>query len=153
LIWKEALVPFTAPAIVTTVWTPGAIVVTGKVAEIAPAGTVTEVGTVATAVLLDVSVTTVPPVGAGPVRVTFPVPPAVPVIVCGATVRSDMPAAVTVTVLVTLAPFAVAVTVTVAFAATAIEVNGKVVVVALAGTVAVAGTVPAAVLDDERATV
>lgn len=54
---------------------------TVKVAEVAPAGTVTDVGTVATAVLLEVSVTTVPPVGAGPVRVTVPLPFAGAVIV------------------------------------------------------------------------
>jgi len=64
-----------------------------------------------------------------------------------------MPAAVTVTVLVKLVPFAVAVTVTVALAATALEVNGMVVDVALAGIVTVAGTVPAAVFEDERLTV
>jgi len=56
-------------------------------------------------------------------------------------------------VLVRVVPFAVAVTVTVALAATASEVNGMVVDVAVAGTVTVAGTVPAAVFEDVRFTV
>ena len=147
-----ALVPLTPAVIVTTVWTAGAIVVIVKFALVAPAGTVTVPPTVATAVLLEERVTTVPPAGAGPVRVTVPVAGAGAVTVAGAIVSSEMPGAVTVTVLVTLDPLAVAVTVTVAAVATGIEVNVKVVVVEPAGMVAVAGTVPTVVFDEERAT-
>jgi hypothetical protein len=44
-----------------------------KVAVLAPAETVTVAGTVAAAVFEEVSATTVPPAGAGPLRVTVPV--------------------------------------------------------------------------------
>ncbi len=49
------------------------LVETVKVTVVAPAGTVTLAATVAAVVLLDVSVTTVPPAGAGPLRVIVPV--------------------------------------------------------------------------------
>jgi hypothetical protein len=55
-----------------------------KVAELAPAGTVTDAGTVAAVVLLLASVTTVPPLGAGPSRVTVPVAVSPPVTLLGA---------------------------------------------------------------------
>jgi hypothetical protein len=48
-------------------------VVTVNVVELLPAGTVTEVGTVAAAVLLLCRVTTAPPLGAAAVKVTVPV--------------------------------------------------------------------------------
>lgn len=50
------------------------LVVTKKVAEVEPWGTVTVVGTLAAAVLELESNTTAPPVPTGPVRVTVPMP-------------------------------------------------------------------------------
>src|SRR5436309_88894 len=58
---------------VTGVAAATALVVTGKVALVPPAGTVTLEGTVAAAVLLLESVTWAPPAGAGPLSVTVPV--------------------------------------------------------------------------------
>jgi hypothetical protein len=48
------------------------LVCTAKVAALAPAGTVTLAGTVATEVLLLARLTRTPPVGAGPLSVTVP---------------------------------------------------------------------------------
>lgn len=59
-----------------------AAVVTVNVAEVAPCATVTVAGIVAAA-LLDASVTTLPPAGAGAVRVTVPVDDAPPATVAG----------------------------------------------------------------------
>jgi len=80
---------------VTVVTVPTALVVIGKVALVAPAGTVTLAGTVATAVLLLDSATVAPPVGAAPLRVTVPVDELPPVTLVGfsATEDKDRPAA------------------------------------------------------------
>jgi len=64
---------------VTAVDAVTTLVLTVKVALVAPAGTVTLEGTVAAAVLLLESATCAPPAGAGPLNVTVPVeefPPA-----------------------------------------------------------------------------
>ena len=57
-----------------------------KVAEVAPAATVTLAGTCAAVALLLESATTAPPEGAGPVNLTVPVEELPPVTVVGLTV-------------------------------------------------------------------
>jgi hypothetical protein len=69
---------------------PTAIVVMGKIAEVAPAATVTLVGTVAAAMLLLVSVTAAPPTGAATLNVTVPVDPVPPVTLDGLVVSAEM---------------------------------------------------------------
>ena len=65
------------------------LVVTVKVALVAPAATVTLAGTLATAVLLLDSVTTAPPLGAAPLRVTVPCEELPPVTLLGFSVSED----------------------------------------------------------------
>jgi|SRR5271157_4819555 len=65
-----------------------AVVVTVKVAVVAPAATVTLAGTVAEALLLP-SVTAAPPVGAALLKVTVPVEEAPPVTVVGFKLTED----------------------------------------------------------------
>jgi hypothetical protein len=69
-----------------TVVEPTVVVLTVKFAEVALAGTVTELGTVAAGLALD-SVTTAPLAGAGPVRLTVPVADWPPVTLDGATLN------------------------------------------------------------------
>ena len=61
------------------------LVVTEKVAVVAPAATVTLAGICAAVVLLLVSVTVAPPAGAAPLNVTVPVEELPPVTVVGLT--------------------------------------------------------------------
>ena len=58
-------------------------VVAVKVAVVAPASTVTDAGTWAAAVLLDVKLTAAPPAGAGAFKVTVPVDDTPPCTVAG----------------------------------------------------------------------
>lgn len=64
--------PAKEPEMITDVLVETGVVVTVKVPFVAPAASVTDAGNVAE-VLLEVSATTEPPVGAGPLRVTVPV--------------------------------------------------------------------------------
>ena len=81
-----------------------ALVVTVKVAVVLPAGTVTLASTVATDVLLLVRVTTAPPDGAGPVKVTVPVDEVPPFTEAGLRLTEVSAAAVTVKVAVFVTP-------------------------------------------------
>jgi len=65
-------VPLKAPVIVAETADETATVVAVKLADVAPEATVTDVLTVAFE-LLEERLTTVPPVGAGPLRLTVPV--------------------------------------------------------------------------------
>ena len=88
------------PVIVTEVFVATALVVTVKVAVVAFAATVTLAGTLAAAVLLLDRVTTAPPAGAGPVKVTVPVEEVPPITEVGFRVTELAVAAVTVKVAV-----------------------------------------------------
>jgi hypothetical protein len=120
-------------------------VVTGKVADLAPAAATTLAGTVAFSVLELVSVTVAPPVGAGPFNVTV----AVGISPRGTLIRSSVIEnawieGATVCIAVFEVPPDVAVMVTFVFVATVNVVTEKVVDEAPAGTVTLAGTVAAA---------
>jgi hypothetical protein len=126
-------------------------VVTVKVALVLPAATVTLEGTVATDVKLLESVTTAPPAGAGPLRVTVPVDGAGPLTVVGFRVIELSVGAVIVKVAVRATP-RVPVIVTEVLVATALVVTVNVAVVALAATVTLACTCAAPVLLLDRVT-
>jgi len=83
---------------------PTAEVVIVNVALVAPAVTVTLAGTCAADVLLLVRVTTAPPDGAGPVKVTVPVDEVPPITELGLRLTGVSAAAVTVRVAVFVTP-------------------------------------------------
>jgi hypothetical protein len=139
-----SLVPLVAE-MVTAVVVVTAFVVIVKVALVLPAATVTLAGTVATEVKLLDSVTIIPFVGAGPESVTVPVEGEIPVTVAGFRIRVLTVGAVTVNPAVWVVPL-LAVIVTEVFVATEFVATVKVAVVALPGTVTLAGTCAAAVL-------
>jgi hypothetical protein len=96
------------------------LVVTVKVAEVAPAGIETLVGTLVTSVLLVARVTFAPPVGAAEVRVTVPVEGVPPFTLVGFsdTDKRETAAGVIVSVAVLLTLLAVAVMMAVPVAVT-----------------------------------
>ena len=81
------VVPFADAEIVAVALEPDTVA-TVKLALVCPAATATLASTVAAALLLD-NVTTVPPVGAAPVRVTVPVELAPPVTTLGFNVSDE----------------------------------------------------------------
>jgi hypothetical protein len=136
--------PYT-PEIVTDVEDATPLVVMVKVALVAPAGILTLAGTRAADVLLLCNVTSAPPVGARPFKVTVPVELLPPTTEVGFLVTDDSVGAATVRVLVWTTPY-VPESVTVVFAATGVVVIVKVALVAPAAIVTLAGTCAAAVL-------
>lgn len=142
--------PPSVPVIVAVVLDPTGDVVTPKVVEFAAAATFTLAGTVAAPVLL--SVTVIPPVGAGPVSVTLPVDEPPPSTAVGLRVSPAMTGGLTVRTALCETPLRVAVIVDVETVATLLLVIVKFTVVAPAGTVTGVDTVAAAVLLLERVT-
>ena len=126
------------------------MVVMVKVAVVAPAATVTLAGTVVLLLLSD-NVTTDPPLGAGPFRVTVPVEELPPVTVAGFRLTEASAGGLTVSVAV-LVPFEVAVIVTVCCVLTAAVVMVKAALVAPAGTVTLGGTATEALLSERPTT-
>jgi hypothetical protein len=124
---------------------PGSVV-TVKVADIAPAGTVTLAGTVAMLVFALIRVTTMPPAGAGPLSVTVPVEVPPPLTVLGLRVSWPIPGGRTDRVAVLLDPLQRTRIVTEVVAVTGDVVTVNVAEVWPAASVTLAGTVAAAVL-------
>jgi hypothetical protein len=91
--------PEVAVIVLVAVAVPAVVETTNRTAE-APAGTVTEVGTVAAAVLLPVNETTAPPVGAAPLIVAVPVEEVPPVTLVGLRLTPVSVSGVTVSVAV-----------------------------------------------------
>ena len=93
LLWRVSVALFVTPLkeafIVITVLLLTRIVVRVNCAALAPAGTLTLTGTPAFVGLLLVSVTTTPPTGASPVRVTVPTEFPPPMTVAGFTVSDE----------------------------------------------------------------
>jgi hypothetical protein len=125
-----------------------------KLADVAPAGTVTFTGTVAAVVLLDVSVTTAPPAGAADVNVTVPVLVTAPNMDDGlsVTAKSAAGGGVTVRLADVVLPFVAAEIETTVFVATVAAVTVNVAAVCPAGTVTAAATVATAVFADASET-
>jgi hypothetical protein len=115
------------------------VVVTVKLAVVAPVATVTLAGTCAAPGLLLDSVTTTPPAGAAAAKVIVPVDEVPPITDVGFSVTLLSDPVMTVRLVVCVAP-RFAVIVTVVFDATTLVVAVKVAVVAFAATVMLVGT-------------
>src|SRR5882724_7694563 len=152
------VVPPYAALIVTAVETVTALVLTVKLAVVAPAARVTLVGTRAAVVLLLESETTAPPDGAAPLNVTVPVEDCVPpVTLVGLSASADNvtgggAAGFTVSAAVLVVPAYAALIVTAVETVTALVLTVEVAVVAPAATLTLAGTRAAVVLLLESAT-
>jgi hypothetical protein len=131
--------------IVTVTVLATVLLVIVNVAAVAPAATVTLLGTVAADVLLLVSVTFAPPDGAGPFSVTVPVDKLPAAAVTGLSATELGTRAITVRTAVAVVLLYVHEIVALALLVTALLVTVNVAVVALAATVTLAGTVAAAV--------
>jgi hypothetical protein len=129
------------------------VVVIVNVALVEPAGTVTLAGTVAAA-LPEVRLTDIPPVGAGPVKVTVPVDDVPPMTAVGFKLTPDTIGALTVKLAVFVALSAnVPVMTTGVLAETAVVVIAKFAIVPPCATVTEAGTVTAALFELRLTTV
>jgi len=146
--------PLRVPVIVKEDAAVTALVVMVKVADVAPAATVTLAGTVPIVVDEDESVTTAPPAGAGFVNVTVPVTAKPPVTAATLVVTLDKTAGggVTVRVAVPVLPLVVAVIVALVLEFTVPAVIVNVAVRVPAATVTDTGTLATAALLDERLT-
>jgi len=134
------VVPTVAPMLAVTVdWIPDVVAV--NVAVLAPAAMLTDPGTWAAAVLLEVSVTVTPPLGAAPDRVTVPVEDAPPRTVPGDMTTDRGTGGIIGSSHFSDTPQAVAVKLVVTLLVTGVAVMAKVPDVAPDGTVTVAGTV------------
>jgi hypothetical protein len=133
---------------VTEVEVDTALVLTVKVAVVAPLATVTLDGTAATAVLVLESATTAPPLGAGPLRLTVPVEGVPPVTLEGLrpSEESVTGGGITVSDAVRVAPPYDAEMVTDVVVDTTLVLTVKVAVVAPLATVTLDGTEATAVL-------
>jgi hypothetical protein len=142
--------PFIVAEIVEVVETATAVLVTVKVADVAPDAMVTVAGTVAAALSLD-RVTTAPPAGAAPSKVTVPVEDDPPVTLAGLSDMLDRAAGLIVRVAVCESPKS-PVIVTETTAPTALVFTAKLAVVAPAATVTLAATVASALSLDRVTT-
>jgi hypothetical protein len=127
------------------------LVVTVKVAEVAPDATVTLAG-IPTVVLLSVKAISDPPEGAGPLSLTVAVDEVPPVTVVGFRVRERMTGGLIVREVWIVAALYVADTVAMVALATALVVIVKLAVVVPAATVTLAGIVADVLLSDKVTT-
>jgi hypothetical protein len=131
--------------IVTEVDDATPLVVIVKLALVDPAGIVTLAGTCATGTLLLCRVTTAPPAGAAPFKVTVPVELFPPTTDVGFLAMEERVGALTVSVVVIVSPYVPDI-VTEVFVDTGLVVIVNVAEVAPAATVTLAGTCATAVL-------